>query len=230
MHGGIISTSDVFQGHLTVLCSVKNFKCLDAQVCSELIHGTDNHTDELVVVDLTVVVVVKAAEERSEILSLYIYAKVRDCFVEFIRVKCTIAIIVHNFKLAPKADNAATSTSFQFFTESFDEDRLEAWHFLGTRDRDTRGLLCRCSGCGSHRLCRLRAADFLLILAQLCLSRAILTLVHLGSCGGTSRRICCLIIICTCCGQRVSIAHHARSLHLLLRLSVGDLGALRNTG
>ena len=48
-------------------------------------------------------------EESGQILSFDIDAKVADGFVEFVRIETPATIVIHNFKLAPKTDNTATS-------------------------------------------------------------------------------------------------------------------------
>ena len=177
MHRRVVRTPDVIKIDHSVLGSVQYLECLDAELGPELVHGAHDDSDELVEVDLAVSRIVEAFEKRRQIFSFDVDTEILNRLVKLVRVQRATSVVVHDFELAPKSNDATTATSLQLLTESLDQDGLEARHLLGTLDHDPRRLLS-CSAL--HRLW-LRSTHFLLKLALLFGALLIFSFKHTGS-------------------------------------------------
>ena len=111
MHRCIVCALNVFKRDYSIPRSIQNLECLDAELCAEVVHWTDNDANELVEFYFSVTIYVEALEKCGQILRLNLNAKVLDCLIELIWVESTTVIVVHDLELAAKADDSSAAAT-----------------------------------------------------------------------------------------------------------------------
>ena len=107
MHLGVVTTFDVCNIENSILIYVDQLECLNAYLCPELIQWSDNHTNELIEINFTISTVIETFEKSHLIFLVDIDSEVTNGLVEFIWIECARAIVIHDFELTGKTDQAA---------------------------------------------------------------------------------------------------------------------------
>ena len=97
---GIVGALNIIDIDFSIARSIEDLESLDCELCAEVIHWANDHTDEFIKVNLSVSIDIEASEERGEILRLHLDSEVLDRFIKLVWVQSSAAIVVHNLELA----------------------------------------------------------------------------------------------------------------------------------
>jgi hypothetical protein len=134
MGTGIVDLLEFFNSNFTVTIQIKLGITTLNQVLSERSHFTNNNSEKFIEVDFTASISIHRLEKALNIDVFDVNIEIMDGLGKFIDAQLAIAVVVKDFKLSLKTDDASASTVSQCLSESSDEDALELWNDLWTFD------------------------------------------------------------------------------------------------
>lgn len=101
---------------------------------SELVHGSDNDSDELVEVDFPVSVEIEGFEQVFLIFIINIDLEIADAFLELVEIQSASVVIVHDFELSPEPNHTPATPALELVPEPLHKHGLELGGRLGVLD------------------------------------------------------------------------------------------------
>jgi hypothetical protein len=98
VHFGIVGSLNVSDIEETRIISVDFFECLYAKVFSVWVHSTSNLSEELVIINFVVAIAVKFFEKFFTFGGGDFNSEITEGFPEFLNVKSTTTIVIHDFE------------------------------------------------------------------------------------------------------------------------------------
>ena len=143
VHLSVVSLSDVVDINDFRAVLVHDLEGLASEVSSELVHLTTDTSEELFVVDGTIVGSVEDLEELLRVGGVEANTEVVDTLLELINVERSGAVIISNLELTAKTHDTAGTTSSKLLSEVIHKLSLSVVH-----GRDLGGLAGELGGSG----------------------------------------------------------------------------------
>ena len=134
MFGGIVFSLNVVNIKHTIAIEVNLLKGFLRKLSSELVHGTHNHSDELIEVNISIAVDIEGLEQVVDVFLINVNLEILDTLSEFLKVQRSRVVIVHYLELSSESDQSSAASSLQLASESLDQDRLELGDLLSLLD------------------------------------------------------------------------------------------------
>jgi len=110
VHRGVVLALDVFEVEHTVAVDVDLLENADHNLSSEVVQGTDHHSDEFVEVNGTVALPVERLEKTGDVFIVDTDLEVFDGLGELVLVEVARVVVVKDLELASKANQTTASS------------------------------------------------------------------------------------------------------------------------
>ena len=134
----IILTLDISNSKYSITVIINLLKCLNYELSSELIHRSNNNSNEFIKVNISVSVKIECLEKTVNILLANIDLEISYTFLELIHIKGTRIIVIHNFELSSETNHTSSTSLLELVSESLNNHALELWSRLSVLDNNLR--------------------------------------------------------------------------------------------
>jgi hypothetical protein len=131
---GIVLSFYIIDVKNTIAIVINLLESLLDNLSSKLIHGSHNHSDEFIKVNVSTSIEIESLEKIVDILIINVYLEVLDSLSELIEIKTTTAIIIHDLELSSKSNHASTTSGLKLVSESLNKHALELRNWLSVLD------------------------------------------------------------------------------------------------
>jgi len=109
MHTGVVFVTQIGNREDTVSVEVERLESSDHNLLSEKTQWALYYSHELVEVNHAIAIYIEGFEQTVNVLGVNIDTKIVDCFCEFVLIKSTRVVVVHDFETASETNQASVA-------------------------------------------------------------------------------------------------------------------------